>query len=147
MRSEFRQIVEAQTLGLTVTEAVERMPQRIPTPEANFFAIVIAIQQKSGGNLAEALGNLSRVLRERKKMRDKVNAISSEAKASAMIIGSLPIVVAMLVYLTSPHYIELLWITDTGRIVLCVCAVADGVRHLHHAEDDRVRYLKRDGRP
>jgi tight adherence protein B len=108
-------------------EAIERLPQRIPTPEANFFAIVISIQQKSGGNLAEALANLARVLRERKKMRDKVKAISSEAKASAGIIGSLPIVVAGLVYLTSPHYIELLWTTDTGRIVLGVCALVMGI--------------------
>jgi tight adherence protein B len=123
VRSEFRQIVEAQSLGLTITEAIERMPLRIPTAEANFFAIVIAIQQKAGGNLAEALGNLSRVLRERKKMRDKVKAISSEAKASAMIIGSLPVIVALLVYITSPRYIELLWTTDGGRIVLAVCGV------------------------
>jgi tight adherence protein B len=127
VRSEFRQIVEAQTLGLSIGEAVERMPQRIPTPEANFFAIVIAIQQKSGGNLAEALTNLSRVLRERKKMRDKVKAISSEAKASAMIIGALPIVVGVLVYITSPRYIELLWITETGRVVLAICAAVMGL--------------------
>ncbi|HUO55652.1 MAG TPA: type II secretion system F family protein [Rhodoblastus sp.] len=123
VRSEFRQVVESQTLGLSISEAIERMPLRIPTAEANFFAIVITIQQKSGGNLAEALTNLSRVLRERKKMRDKVKAISSEAKASAMIIGSLPIVVALLVYLTSPHYIELLWTTDTGRITLAACGL------------------------
>ncbi len=127
VRAEFRQIVESQGLGLTVTEAVERLPHRIPTPEANFFAIVISIQQKAGGNLAEALANLARVLRERKKMRDKVRAISSEAKASAGIIGALPIVVALLVYLTSPHYIEMLWITDTGRIVLGVCACVMGL--------------------
>jgi tight adherence protein B len=123
VRSEFRQIVEALGLGLSVTEAVERMPDRIPTAEANFFAIVISIQQKAGGNLAEALSNLARVLRERKKMRDKVRAISSEAKASAGIIGALPIVVALLVYFTSPHYIELLWLTDTGRIVLAGCGI------------------------
>ncbi len=127
VRSEFRQIVEAQALGLSVTEAIERMPDRIPTPEANFFAIVIAIQQKAGGNLSEALANLARVLRERKKMRDKVRAISSEAKASAMIIGSLPIVVAGLVYVTSPRYISVLWIAPTGRIVLAVCAFVMGM--------------------
>jgi tight adherence protein B len=127
LRTEFRQIVEAQTLGLSVAEAIERLPKRIPTPEAHYFAIVISIQQKSGGNLGEALANLARVLRERKKMRDKVKAISSEAKASAMIIGSLPIVVAGLVYLTSPHYIELLWTTDTGRIVLGACALVMGI--------------------
>jgi tight adherence protein B len=120
VRGEFRQIVESQTLGLTISEAVERMPLRIPTAEANFFAIVISIQQKSGGNLAEALTNLSRVLRERKKMRDKVKAISSEAKASAIIIGSLPIIVTILVYLTSPHYIEMLWTTRQGKVMLVV---------------------------
>jgi tight adherence protein B len=121
VRSEFRQIVEAQQLGLTVTEAVEKMPERMPTPEANFFAIVIGIQQKAGGNLGEALSNLSKVLRERKKMRDKVKAMSSEATASASIIGALPLVVGTLVYLTSPHYIELLWLTETGRVVMAVC--------------------------
>jgi tight adherence protein B len=129
VRGEFRQIVEAQTLGMSVAEAVERMPERIPTPEANFFAIVITIQQKAGGNLGEALGNLSKVLRERKKMRDKIKAMSSEARASAYIIGSLPIAVALLVYITSPHYIEQLWIKETGRVVLfcCFCAMATGV--------------------
>jgi len=126
VRSEFRQIVEAQSMGMSITEAVERMPDRVPTPEANFFAIVVTIQQKAGGNLGEALANLSRVLRERKKMRDKVKAMSSEAMASAGIIGSLPLVVGVLVYVTSPHYIELLWITDTGRVVLSICALVMG---------------------
>jgi tight adherence protein B len=129
VRGEFRQIVEAQTMGMSVSEAVERMPERIPTPEANFFAIVITIQQKAGGNLGEALTNLSRVLRERKKMADKVKAMSSEARASAYIIGSLPICVALLVYLTSPQYIEQLWLKETGRVVLfgCFCAMSSGV--------------------
>ena len=127
VRGEFRQVVEAQSLGLSITEAIERMPDRMPTPEANFFAIVIAIQQKAGGNLAEALANLARVLRERKKMRDKVKAISSEAKASAGIIGALPVVVTTLVYLTSPHYIELLWITEKGRVVM-FCSPSSGWR-------------------
>jgi tight adherence protein B len=127
VRGEFRQIVEAQTLGMSVAEAVERLPERIPTAEANFFAIVISIQQKAGGNLAEALSNLSRVLRERKKMADKIRAMSSEARASAYIIASLPIIVAGLVYLTSPQYIEQLWIKDTGRVVLFACACLMGV--------------------
>jgi tight adherence protein B len=118
VRSEFRQIVETQTLGLPVSEAVERMAVRVPTSEANFFSIVITIQQKAGGNLSDALSNLSTVLRERKKMKGKIQAYSSEAKASAMIIGSLPFAVGGLVYLTSPRYIELLWTTSTGQIVL-----------------------------
>src|SRR5207253_6745959 len=96
--------------------------ESIPLPEANFFGIVILIQQKAGGNLSETLGNLSQVLRERKKMQQKIKAMSMEAKASAAIIGSLPIVVMLLVYLTSPFYIELLWTTPLGRLMLFCCA-------------------------
>jgi tight adherence protein B len=90
-------------------------------PEANFFGIVLSIQQKTGGNLAESLSNLSKVVRERRKMKNKVKAVSMEAKASAGIIASLPLIVAFLVYATSPSYIERLWITDAGRIVLMGC--------------------------
>jgi tight adherence protein B len=118
VRSEFRQIVETQALGLPVSEAVERLATRVPTSETSFFAIVISIQQKAGGNLSEALSNLSSVLRERKKMKGKIQAFSSEAKASAMIIGSLPFAVGGMVYLTSPKYISLLWTTSTGQVVL-----------------------------
>jgi tight adherence protein B len=120
VRGEFRRIIESTTMGLTISESVERLTERVPTAEANFFAIVISIQQKAGGNLSEALTNLSRVLRDRKKMQAKVKAMSSEAKASAGIIGALPFLVAGLVYLSSPRYIELLWITGTGRMVLAV---------------------------
>jgi tight adherence protein B len=94
----------------------------MPVPEANFFGIVIAIQQKSGGNLSEALGNLSRVLRDRKKMAEKIQAMSMEAKASAAIIGSLPPVVMALVWLTTPDYISLLWTTPMGQFMLVACA-------------------------
>ncbi len=127
VRSEFRHIVEAQSIGLTLTEAVERLPERVPVPEANFFAIVISIQQKAGGNLSEAMGNLSRVLRDRKKMKAKVKAVSSEAKSSAAIIGAMPPIMGLLLYLTSPRYIELLWITDGGRMMLAVAATWMGV--------------------
>ncbi len=120
VRSEFRQIVEATTMGLSIAEGCERLVERVPVPEANFFSIVINIQQKAGGNLSEALGNLSRVLRDRAKMQMKVKAMSSEAKASAGIIGALPFIVTGLVYLSSPGYIELLWITSTGRMVMAV---------------------------
>ena len=118
LRSEFRRVVEAQTMGLSVGEAVERMAERVPITETNFFAIVIGIQQKAGGNLTEALGNLSRVIRERKKMKGKIKAVSSEAKASAGIIGCLPFVVGTLVWVVSPDYISLLWTTSTGRMMM-----------------------------
>jgi len=118
LRSEFRAVVESQAMGLSTADALATLYERVPVAEANFFATVIAIQQKSGGNLSEALGNLSKVLRERRKMRDKVKAMSMEAKASAGIIGALPFCVAFLTYLSSPEYISLLWTKETGKLAL-----------------------------
>ena len=118
VRSEFRTIIETQTLGLSLGESVSRLYERVPVPEVNFFSIVINIQQQSGGNLSEALNNLSRVLRERRKMAGKVQAMSMEAKASASIIAALPFGVAGITTLTSPDYISLLWTTDAGKIAL-----------------------------
>src|SRR5215469_5235887 len=123
VKSEFRAVVETQTIGMPLGEACTRLYESMPLPEANFFGIVVSIQQKAGGNLSEALGNLSRVLRDRKKMQAKIRAMSMEAKASAVIIGSLPIAVMILVYITSPNYIELLWTTELGRLMLAACVV------------------------
>ncbi|MDP2734511.1 MAG: type II secretion system F family protein [Hoeflea sp.] len=123
VRAEFKRIVEAQQMGLTVPEACTRLYSRIPIPEANFFAIVITIQAQAGGNLSEALGNLSRVLRDRKKMKAKINAMSMEAKASAAIIGALPFIVASLVYLTSPDYITILFTDSRGHLILGASAI------------------------
>ena len=123
VRSEFKVAVDDQTLGVPLPDAMLRLADRVPVPEASFLATVIMIQSRSGGNLTEALANLSSVLRERKKMRDKIKALSSEAKASAGIIGSLPPVVAFLLYLTSPQYISLLFTTTTGHVVLAGCAI------------------------
>jgi tight adherence protein B len=118
VKSEFRTIVETQAIGIPLGEACGKLYEHVPVAEANFFAIVIGIQQKAGGNLSEALGNLSRVLRDRKKMKAKIQAMSMEAKASAAIIAALPIAVMTLVYITSPQYIELLWTHPTGRVML-----------------------------
>jgi tight adherence protein B len=127
IRSEFRAIVETQTIGMPIGDACAKLYERMPLPEANFFGIVISIQQKAGGNLSEALGNLSRVLRDRKKMKAKIQAMSMEAKASASIIGALPICVGTLVWLTSPDYIELLWLTELGRLMIAGCVVWMGI--------------------
>jgi len=123
IRTEFRNILETQSVGLTLGEACAKLFERMPLAEANFFAIVIAIQQKSGGNLSEALGNLSKVLRDRKKMKGKIKAMSTEATASAAIIGALPIAVMAVVYLTSPDYITLLWTDRRGQMMLAASAV------------------------
>lgn len=123
VKTEFRRIVESQQVGLSIPEAAMRMPETMPCPEASFFGIVIQIQTQAGGNLSEALGNLSRVLRDRKKMKAKVQALSMEAKASAVIIGALPFVVAFLVYLSSPNYIMPLFTTSTGHLILGVSGI------------------------
>lgn len=120
IRSEFKTLVDDHTMGLPLDEAAQRLPERIPVPEATFFAIVIAIQSRSGGSLSEALGNLSRVVRERKKMRGKIKAMSSEAKASAGIIGALPFLVMGAMALTSPDYLALLFTTLAGNVILAV---------------------------
>ncbi len=122
-KSEFRAIVETQAIGMPLGDACGKLYEHMPLPEANFFGIVISIQQRSGGNLAEALGNLSRVLRDRKKMKAKIQAMSQEAKASASIIGALPIAVMTLVYITSPNYISLLWTEPLGRVMLAASVV------------------------
>jgi len=123
LRGEFLQIIETQTIGIPLGEACTRLYERMPVPEANFFGIVVAIQQKSGGNLSEALGNLSKVLRDRKKMAEKIQAMSMEAKASAAIIGSLPVVVLILVYITTPDYISILWTDRLGQLMLLGCVI------------------------
>jgi tight adherence protein B len=123
VKTEFRRIVESQQVGMSMPDATLRMPETMPCQEAGFFGIVIQIQQQAGGNLSEALGNLSRVLRDRKKMRAKVQALSMEAKASAAIIGALPFIVAFLVYLSSPNYIMPLFTTSTGHLILGVSGI------------------------
>lgn len=123
VKTEFKRIIEAQQVGLSVPESCARMINTIPLPEVNFFAIVIAIQAQAGGNLSEALGNLSKVLRERKKMRAKVQALSMEAKASACIIGALPFIVMLLVYLTSPDYMMILFTDPRGHLIMACSGV------------------------
>lgn len=123
VKSEFGRVLDQQAFGMSMTEAVQVLLDRVPLPEVNFFVVVITVQQQAGGNLSEALGNLARVLRNRKKMKQKVKAMSSEAKASAGIIGSLPFVVGILVSLVSPRYLEPLVTTSLGHIWLGVGAV------------------------
>lgn len=123
VRTEFQRIIETQKMGIPMTEAISKLYKNVPLTEANFFGIVIAIQQGAGGNLSEALGNLSKVLRDRKKMKAKIKAMSSEAKASAGIIGCLPIIVTILIYITTPAYISLLFTEDTGNLILLASGV------------------------
>ena len=140
-RASSRPSCETQTIGMPLGEACAKLYERMPLPEANFFGIVISIQQKAGGNLSEALGNLSRVLRDRKKMKAKIQAMSMEAKASDVIIGSLPICVGVLVWLTSPNYIELLWTTELGRATIRMLRRMDVDGRVRHEKNDQFRLL------
>ena len=115
---EFQRMVENMSVGLSIDQGLEKMYERMPTAEVRFLTIVMAIQQKSGGNLAEALGNLSAVLRARKLMKEKVKAMSGEAVASAFIIGSLPPGIMLLVQLSSPAYMHPLFTDPRGHIML-----------------------------
>jgi tight adherence protein B len=121
--SEFNNLVESMKVGVTMDQALKRMMESMPTPEVGFFAIVMTIQGKSGGNLSEALGNLAFVLRDRKRLQGKIKAMSSEAKASAMIIGSLPPGVMGIVYLTTPSYISKLFTERSGNLMLAGCVI------------------------
>ena len=123
LAGEFRLLVEGMGVGLTLADALDKMYMRMPTPELKFFAIVIAIQQKSGGNLAEALSNLTSVLRARRMMGEKIKAMSSEAVASAAIIGSLPPAVMIMVTLTSPSYMTVLFTDVRGHVMLLGAAL------------------------
>ena len=123
IRSEFKNILDTQAIGMPIGEACIKLYESIPLPEANFFGIVISIQQKAGGNLSEALGNLSKVLRDRKKMKAKIKAMSMEAKASGGIIGALPIVVGSVVFITSPDFIMVLFTHPVGHMMLAGSAV------------------------
>lgn len=120
---EFRLLVEAESVGVPIDNCIERMYERVPLPEVNFFGTVLNIQRTTGGNLGESLSNLSKVLRERKMLREKIKALSAEAKASGMIIGALPPCVMALVTMANPDYMNELYFTSTGHKMLMLSVV------------------------
>jgi tight adherence protein B len=101
---EFRMVSDKMKIGRTMEVALQETADRLGTAEFQFFVITLAIQRETGGNLAETLSNLSDVLRKRAQMKLKIRAMSSESKASAYIVGSLPFIVFGLVYMMNPHY-------------------------------------------
>jgi tight adherence protein B len=118
LAGEFKRMTENLSMGVAVDQALEIMHDHMPTAEVRFFAIVLSIQQKTGGNLAEALANLSSVIRARKLMREKIKAMSGEAVASSFIIGSLPPGVVSLISMTSPAYMMPMFTDPRGKIML-----------------------------
>jgi len=102
---EFRGVSDKMKIGRTMEAALQETADRLGTPEFQFFVITLAIQRETGGNLAETLSNLADVLRKRAQMKLKIRAMSSESKASAYIVGSLPFIVFIMVYMVNPQYL------------------------------------------
>jgi tight adherence protein B len=115
--SEFQAVSDRMRIGRTLEGALQETADRLGTAEFQFFVITLAIQRETGGNLAETLENLADVLRKRRQMKLKVRAMSSEARASAMIIGSLPFIM-MGILLLAPDYITLLFTDPRGQLVI-----------------------------
>jgi tight adherence protein B len=116
--SEFRMVIDEVNAGLTLEDALERSFERMPTQELRFFTTVIAIQAQTGGNLAEILGNISGVLRGRVFLREKIKALSAEARMSSYIVGALPFLVCGVLTLVNYSYISVLWTTRKGEYIL-----------------------------
>ncbi|HBM91401.1 MAG TPA: pilus assembly protein TadB [Rhodospirillaceae bacterium] len=115
---EFTRISDAVAMGRTLEEAMWDITVRLDTPELRFFIIALAIQKETGGNLAETLGNLAELLRKRRQLRLKIRAMSSEARASAMIIGSLPFLMFGLLMAVNSEYMMILLNDLKGQILL-----------------------------
>jgi tight adherence protein B len=126
---EFRRISDAVRVGRTLEDALWETTKRLDTAEFRFFVISIAVQRETGGNLAETLENLADILRKRRQMQLKVKAMSSEAKASAMILGSLPFIMFVLLYLVNSEYASQLFTDRRGQMMLAggVSSIAIGV--------------------
>lgn len=124
---EFTLIIEGQRLGMTLEDIMVRALKRVPTAEFKFFAIVLQIQKQTGGNLAGTLENLSEVLRDRKRMKDKIKALSSEAKSSAAIIASLPFAVLGLLSIVNPDYVSVLFNEGIHLVYIGLGTMAFGV--------------------
>lgn len=124
---EFRQIIQSFAFGLTLNEALAATAGRIDVPEFRFFVTSVSIQQETGGNLTETLENLSNILRRRKQMKLKIRAVSSEARASAMIVGALPFVIFAALLVIRPSYMMVLIEQPLGHLFLGAGLLSMGV--------------------
>jgi tight adherence protein B len=119
---EFDLVVAQLRAGVPLPAAIERLTAAMPTPEVRFFVMIMSAQNQTGGNLSEALINLSGVLRDRERIAAKIRVASAEGRTSAIIIGALPFVVIGAAAAFAPDYISLLWSDDAGRRVAGFCA-------------------------
>lgn len=122
VRAEFTNVAAQLRAGVPLPEAMARLSAAMPVPEVRFFALIMSTQSQTGGNLSDALTNLSNVLRDRQQLAAKVRVASAEVRASAIAVGVMPLVVVGAVTMLSPSYISLLWTDETGRMVALASA-------------------------
>jgi tight adherence protein B len=118
VRSEFSATVDEINLGLTMTEALENLCERVPIADLRFFSIAILVQKETGGNIGEILDNISRLIRERIQFKDHVAALTAEGRLSAMVLIGLPILMLIYMYLTNYDYLSLLWTEKIGHYMI-----------------------------
>jgi tight adherence protein B len=118
--AEFKQVADEVAYGSTLIDALQRLASRIDEPDVHFFVVVLSVQQDIGGSLAEVLNNLSSIIRKRKHLRIKIKSLSSEGRATAWVLGSMPFAEAAIIQFTSPDYLEPLFTTSTGNMFLAL---------------------------
>lgn len=118
VKEEFKQVSDELALGRSLNDALKRMGHRINESDIQFFIVVLAVQQETGGNLAEVMSNLSNIIRKRKQLRHKVRAMTAEGRATAWVLGALPLLVFMMLFFVRKDYLEPLWTTPGGQIIL-----------------------------
>jgi len=118
VKEEFRQVVQEIAIGRPITDSLTRMSERIQEPDINFFVVVLSVQQETGGNLSEVVSNLSGIIRKRRQLRMKIRAMTSEGRATALILGSLPFVIFFALYFIRRDYLEPLWKDSFGQMLL-----------------------------
>ena len=117
VRAEFRQVVDEIALGRSLPQALSRMAARMNEPDIRFFVVVLSVQQETGGNLAEIIGNLSSVIRKRKQLRHKIHAMTAEGRATAWVLSLLPVVVFIALYFVQPTYLSAFWLDPLGQVL------------------------------
>ncbi|MCE2926165.1 MAG: type II secretion system F family protein [Rickettsiales bacterium] len=116
--TEFKQVVDETSYGSSLIESLKRLTQRIDEPDIRFFVVVLTVQQEVGGNLAEVLSNLSSIIRKRKNLYLKIKALSSEGRATAWVLGLLPLFEFVMIYMVAPHHLTPLFTTAMGNMIL-----------------------------
>ncbi|GAB7024482.1 type II secretion system F family protein [Salidesulfovibrio brasiliensis] len=126
--SEIRQTIDEINYGMDADRALDSLMKRVECPDLKFFVVSVNIQRETGGNLAEIISNIARLVRERFQLHGKIKVLSAEGRISALILILLPFAVAGILYVINPGYMSLLWTTELGRTmaVSAACSMALG---------------------